>query len=58
MSVEFKDYYKILGVGRSASQDDISKAFKKLARKHHPDLNPGDAGAEGNSRRRARPTKC
>jgi curved DNA-binding protein len=46
MSVEFKDYYKILGVGRSASQDDISKAFKKLARKHHPDLNPGDASAE------------
>jgi len=46
MSVEFKDYYKILGVGRGASQDEISKAFKKLARKHHPDLNPGDAGAE------------
>jgi len=46
MSVEFKDYYKILGVTRSASQDDISKAFKKLARKHHPDLNPGDASAE------------
>jgi curved DNA-binding protein len=46
MSLEFKDYYKILGVGRSASQDDISKAFKKLARKHHPDLNPGDASAE------------
>ncbi len=46
MSVEFKDYYKILGVTRKASQDEISKAFKKLARKHHPDLNPGDAGAE------------
>lgn len=46
MSVEFKDYYKILGVTRQASQDEISKAFKKLARKHHPDLNPGDAGAE------------
>jgi len=46
MSVEFKDYYKILGVTRKASQDEISKAFKKLARKHHPDLNPGDASAE------------
>ncbi len=46
MSVEFKDYYKILGVTRQASQDEISKAFKKLARKHHPDLNPGDASAE------------
>lgn len=47
MSVEYKDYYKILGVDRSASQDDISKAFKKLARKYHPDLNPGDKTAEG-----------
>jgi len=46
MSVEYKDYYKILGVGRAASQDDISKAFKKLARKYHPDLNPGDKSAE------------
>jgi curved DNA-binding protein len=46
MTVEFKDYYKILGVTRQASQDEISKAFKKLARKHHPDLNPGNAGAE------------
>jgi curved DNA-binding protein len=44
--MEYKDYYKILGVGRQASQDEISKAFKKLARKHHPDLNPGDKSAE------------
>jgi len=44
--VEYKDYYKLLGVGRDASQEDISKAFKKLARKYHPDLNPGDAKAE------------
>lgn len=40
------DYYKILGVDKSASQDDIKKAFKKLARKHHPDLNPNDADAK------------
>ena len=35
MSVEYKDYYKILGVGREASKDEIAKAFKKLARKYH-----------------------
>lgn len=39
------DYYKILGVDKSASQDDIKKAFRKLARKYHPDLNPNDPNA-------------
>lgn len=46
MGVEYKDYYKLLGVERSAPRDDISKAYKKLARKYHPDLNPGDKNAE------------
>jgi len=41
-----KDYYGILGVKKSASADDIRKAFRKLARKHHPDVNPGDKSAE------------
>ena len=44
--MEYKDYYKILGVERSSSADDIQKAYKKLARKYHPDLNPGDSAAE------------
>ena len=41
------DPYSMLGVPRTASEDDIRKAFRKLAKKHHPDLNPGDKAAEG-----------
>ena len=44
--MEFIDYYKILGLPKSASEKDIKSAYRKLARKHHPDLNPGDKEAE------------
>ena len=43
---EFQDYYRTLGVPRTATQADIKKAFRKLARESHPDKHPGDKGAE------------
>lgn len=48
--MEFKDYYQILGVPPTASQSDIRKAYRKLARQHHPDVNPGNAQAEAKFR--------
>lgn len=44
--MDYKDYYKVLGITKEATSDDVRKAFRKLARKYHPDVNPGDKKAE------------
>src|ERR687888_2023723 len=44
--MDFRDYYSTLGVAKTASEKEIKQAFRKLARKYHPDVNPGDKAAE------------
>src|SRR3954462_2694767 len=44
--MDFKDYYSTLGVAKTATEKEIKQAYRKLARKHHPDVNPGDKSAE------------
>jgi DnaJ-class molecular chaperone len=46
MAVQFRDYYEALGVNKNAPDDDIKSAYRKQARKYHPDVNPNDKSAE------------
>ena len=43
--MDFKDYYATLGVAKTATDKELKQAYRKLARKHHPDVNPGDKAA-------------
>ena len=45
-----RDYYEVLGISKNASEDEIKKAYRSLAKKYHPDMNPGDAEAEADVR--------
>src|SRR5258708_7592433 len=46
MAVQFRDYYDVLGVAKTATEDEIRGAFRKVARKYHPEVNPGDKTGE------------
>jgi curved DNA-binding protein CbpA len=49
--MEYRDYYKVLGVPKTATEKEIKTAYRKLARQYHPDMNPGDKKAEARDRR-------
>jgi DnaJ-domain-containing protein 1 len=54
--MDYKDYYKILGVDKKASEKEMKSAYRKLARKYHPDVNPGTNRPRRSSKRSMRPT--
>ena len=56
--MEFVDYYKILDIPKTANESDIKKAYRRLARKYHPDLNPNNKEAEKNSKKLTKQMKC
>lgn len=55
---EKRDYYEVLGIGKNATDAEIKSAYRKLAKKYHPDLNPGDKDAEEKFKEVQRGQRC